>query len=70
MGSMEAAPGCETDIGVVGFRFSLVVKEVFSFFIARLALDLESVDLADFEIVSFFEDLIGFTLTFVIGRAP
>lgn len=70
MGSMERARGCEIDIGVVGSRLSLVVREVFSFFIAILALDLASVDLADFEIVSFFEGLIGFMLTFVIGRAP
>lgn len=70
IGSIETALGCEIDIGVVGSRFSLAGREVFSFFIALEALDLESVDLADFEIVSFFEGLIGFMLTFVIGRAP
>ncbi len=70
MGSMEAVRGCEIDIGAVGSRFSVALREVFSFFIALVDLDLESVDLADLEIDSFFDGLIGFMLKFVIGRAP
>ena len=70
MGSIETALGCEIDICVVGSRFSLAEREVFSFFIAVVVLGLELVDLTDFEIVSFFGGLLCYALTFVIGWAP
>ena len=70
IGLLSGSEVCGIDTGFGGIRLSSAVAEIFSVFLIAEDLGLGPADLADFVIVSFFEDLFDFMLTFVIGWAP